>query len=61
MLGSEKLRRVRHVVGSLEDSKVVVYGNEKGDAALLAAADLPLLIRGPGAWTEVAAEVRRVL
>ena len=28
--GSEKLRRVRHVVGSLEDSKVVVYGNEKG-------------------------------
>jgi len=59
--GSEKLRRVRHVVGSIEDSTVVVYGNAKGDAALLAAADLPLSIHGPGAWTEVASEVRGIL
>jgi phosphatidylglycerophosphatase C len=59
--GNEKLRRVQDVVGSFEESTVVVYGNEKGDAALLAAADMPVLIRGPGAWSEVAAEVRRAL
>jgi len=59
--GTEKLRRVQHVVGSLEDSTLVVYGNARGDAALLAAADVPVLIRGASAWTEVAAEVRGAL
>ena len=39
--GEAKLRRLRDEVGPLEDYTVVVYGNEPGDLALLARADVP--------------------
>ena len=59
--GTEKLLRLRQVEPPFEESTLVVYGDGEGDATLLKAADLPIKIRKPGDWADLAARVRRAL
>ena len=59
--GVEKLRRLRQVEPALEDSTLVVYGDGRGDAALLGAADVPIMIGRPGDWAHLGPRARRAL
>ena len=59
--GEAKLVRLREAIGALERYTVVVYGNEPGDRALLAAADHAVRVRPGDSWTTLSAGVREAL